>query len=83
MLAAALALVLPLLREKILPLLLISRQGDREAAIAGEDVVVVGATARARGVLRGRRVALVPEPGELSLQRAENGVRSIKFIAEL
>ena len=67
-----LALVVPLLREEVLlALLLVAGQRDGEAAVAGQDVVVVGLAAvavAARGVLRGRRVAAVPEPGVLSLQ---------------
>ena len=66
--AAGLALVVPLLRKEILPLL-IPRKRDGEAAVAGEDVEVVGGAAWGTP-LRGRRVAAVPEPGELSLQRA-------------
>ena len=73
---AGLALVVPLLREEVLlALLLVAGQRDGEAAVAGQDVVVVGLLAAvaagavaARGVLRGRRVAAVPEPGVLSLQ---------------
>ena len=74
--AAGLALVVPLLREEVLlALLLVAGQRDGEAAVAGQDVVVVGLAAvamAARGVLRGRRVAAVPEPGVLPLQRTEN-----------
>ena len=72
--AAGLALVVPLLREEVLLALLVAGQRDGEAAVAGQDVVVVGlaAAVAARGVLRGRRVAAVPEPGVLPLQRTEN-----------
>ena len=80
--AAGLSLVVPLLREEVLLALLVAGQRDGEAAVAGQDVVVVGlavavAVARARGVLRGRRVAAVPEPGVLSLQGTEkrNGMQ--------
>ena len=70
--STGLALVVPLLREEVLLALLVAGQRDGEAAVAGQDVVVVGLLAgmavAARGVLRGRRVAAVPEPGVLSLQ---------------
>ena len=70
--STGLALVVPLLREEVLlHALLVAGQRDGEAAVAGQDVVVVGLAAvavAARGVLRGRRVAAVPEPGVLSLQ---------------
>ena len=71
---ACLSLVVPLLREEVLlALLLVAGQRDGEAAVAGQDVVVVGlAAVTARGVLRGRRVAAVPEPGVLSLQGTGN-----------
>ena len=77
--AAGLALVVPLLRQEVLPLL-IARKRDGEAAVAGEDVEVVGGAAR--GVLRGRGVAAVPEPGVLSLQRAEKSNKIHHFITE-
>ena len=74
LLPSCLALVVPLLREEVLlALLLVAGQRDGEAAVAGQDVVVVGlAAVAARGVLRGRRVAAVPEPGVLSLQGTRN-----------
>ena len=71
LLPSCLALIVPLLREEVLlSLLLVAGQRDGEAAVAGQDVVVVGLAmaVAARGVLRGRRVAAVPEPGVLSLQ---------------
>ena len=64
--AAGLALVVPLLRQEVLPLLIPGKR-DGEAAVAGEDVEVVGGAAR--GVLRGRGVAAVPT--SIALARAE------------
>ena len=59
---------MPLLREEVLlHALLVAGQRDGEAAVAGQDVVVVG-LAVARAVFGGRRVAAVPEPGVLPLQ---------------